>query len=450
MTHTDHLSGPVTRASALQPILVVGFAAAIGLWTLWFVTHLPWLRIEERVSMPLLVGAWFLMFVASGYGLGRARALSVGAGGGVVSALLGLLVLGSKLRPHGVTSGVPDAAVYPSAPLIAIGFLAAGTVLGTLGTLVGSRFSRREGRAEPEWFGRFAWVTCAAAAPLLFVGGLVTSTNSGMAVPDWPNTYGTNMFLYPLGPRASPDVFLEHAHRLFGTLMGCTSIVLTVWAWVSRQSMFSRAMSTALLLFIIVQGVLGGARVLQDSRWMAVFHGVSAQVIFAGLVGLAVHASPAYRSLATLTPPPPARKLRVFATAAMHSLLLQLVFGAMYRHLRSAHVLWTHAGFAFLVLVAALMAGFAACAFAPAFAGHASVRSLRRAGGWLVGVVGLQFALGWAAFMSRGQGVEAANAGAALVRTAHQANGALLLGVTTVVFMMARRASRLESASSRA
>jgi len=447
MSQTGNLSNPGVRGPIVQPILVAGFAAAIGLWTLWFVTHLPWLRIEERVSVPVLVGAWFLMFVASGYGLGRSRALGVGAGGGVVSSLLGLLVLGSKLRPQGVTDGVPDAGVYPSAPLIAIGFLAVGAAVAAIGSLAGSRLSRPETRAEPGWFGRFAWVACAAAAPLLFVGGLVTSTNSGMAVPDWPNTYGTNMFLYPLGPRASPDVFLEHAHRLFGTLMGCTAIVLTAWAWASRQSMFSRAMSTALLLFIIVQGVLGGARVLQDSRWMAVFHGVSAQVIFAGLVGLAVHASPAYGMLATLTPPPPARRLRVFATAAMHTLLLQLVFGAMYRHLRSAHVLWTHAGFAFLVLVAALVAGFAACAFAPAFAGHASVKSLRRTGGWLVGVVGLQFALGWAAFMSRGQGVDAASAAAALVRTSHQANGALLLGVTTVVFMMARRASRLESKS---
>ena len=65
-----------------------------------------------------------------------------------------------------------------------------------------------------------------AVAPLLFVGGLVTSTNSGMAVPDWPNTFGSNMFLYPLGPRAQPDVYLEHSHRLFGTLVGLATLKL--------------------------------------------------------------------------------------------------------------------------------------------------------------------------------------------------------------------------------
>ena len=73
---------------------------------------------------------------------------------------------------------------------------------------------------------RFAAFVVAATAILIFAGGLVTSTGSGLSVPDWPNTFGTNMFLYPLGPRAAPDVFLEHSHRLFGTLVGLSAIAM--------------------------------------------------------------------------------------------------------------------------------------------------------------------------------------------------------------------------------
>src|SRR4029077_11054524 len=82
--------------------------------------------------------------------------------------------------------------------------------------------------AASPWPHRLALLLASATFPLLWVGGLVTSYDAGMAVPDWPTTYGYNLFLYPwqswvLGPW---DLFIEHGHRLFGAAVGLLSIAL--------------------------------------------------------------------------------------------------------------------------------------------------------------------------------------------------------------------------------
>src|SRR3954453_2556847 len=88
------------------------------------------------------------------------------------------------------------------------------------------------------WPHRLAVVLAAATFPLLWVGGLVTTTKAGMAVPDWPSTYGYNLFLYPwetwlYGPG---DLFIEHGHRLFAALVGLLTIVLVVLTWCCGSS----------------------------------------------------------------------------------------------------------------------------------------------------------------------------------------------------------------------
>ncbi|MDX2131675.1 MAG: COX15/CtaA family protein [Planctomycetota bacterium] len=416
----------------------------MGVWVLWFVTHLPWLGIREQISIPAIVGVWFLCFVVAGRNLAHARAWQVGALAGFVSAFTGLAVVGSKLRPQVEGGGPADPSLTPSAPAIVLGFLVFGTVLGLAGAFLGSRFARpAASAANTPWLARFAWVACLAAAPLLFVGGLVTSTDAGMAVPDWPNTYGSNMFLYPLGPRVPANIYLEHAHRLFGTLVGFAAIILTVWVWVSRTSSFVKWWATGLLLFIIAQGLLGAARVLENSRWMAAFHGVSAQVIFAGMVALAVYLSPWYAGLAAGGAQPGARRLRAFATATLHTLFIQLALGAVYRQFRHTHVLWTHAAFATVVLLVAIIAGFAAMSFLKDASDPRPGARVRRAGGALVGVVAVQFVLGWIAFMvTAGQSLDTSSVPQALVRTAHQANGALLIGVVAYLVVIAKQLAR--------
>ncbi|MBI3799408.1 MAG: hypothetical protein HY268_20880 [Deltaproteobacteria bacterium] len=72
---------------------------------------------------------------------------------------------------------------------------------------------------------RLALLTAVATFPLLFVGGLVTSTGAGLAVPDWPTTFGYNMFLYPWSKMVG-GIFYEHSHRLLGSAVGFLTILL--------------------------------------------------------------------------------------------------------------------------------------------------------------------------------------------------------------------------------
>ncbi|MCX5689723.1 MAG: COX15/CtaA family protein, partial [Planctomycetota bacterium] len=342
----------------MAPALVFGFGASVAAWIVWFITHIPWTGLSGPVQTGLVIATWAAGMIlagrsASSPGQGAARGLL----SGVITAMVGLLLLGSKINASG-------GAEKPNALLIVGGFLGFGAALGFVGGLVGSFIRPATTLAAPDWLARFAGVVTCIAAPLLFVGGLVTSTNSGMAVPDWPQSYGMNMFLYPLGT-APTDVFLEHSHRLFGTFLGLGSLTLMIWTVVSEPRRGVKAWAIAIFVFILLQGLLGGIRVTQgnadaaqDNRWLSMFHGVSAQLIFAALVALWVILTPTYKNSSPDPKADGASRLRGISAAAMHSTILQMVFGAMYRHVRSVHALWTHAGFSLLVVIFASLAGF--------------------------------------------------------------------------------------------
>src|SRR5438132_5493893 len=107
------------------------------------------------------------------------------------------------------------------------------------------------------WPHRLAVVTAAAALVLICIGGLVTNTGSALAVPDWPTTFGHNMFLYPWAQMVG-GVFYEHSHRLIGAVVGVLTLALGVALWPSRL----RWLGVAAIVAVIAQGVLGGLRVV--------------------------------------------------------------------------------------------------------------------------------------------------------------------------------------------
>ena len=85
------------------------------------------------------------------------------------------------------------------------------------------------------WLHRIALLTAGATFPLVIMGGIVTSTESGLAVPDWPTSFGYNMFTYPLSEMLKdPKILYEHSHRLMGSLVGLLTIMLFVMLIVSR------------------------------------------------------------------------------------------------------------------------------------------------------------------------------------------------------------------------
>ena len=109
------------------------------------------------------------------------------------------------------------------------------------------------------WLHRFAVLTVLATLALLGIGGLVTSHGAGMAVPDWPNTYGYNMFLFPPSKWVG-GIFYEHSHRLVASGVGLLTTILAVWLWLRESRAWLRWLGVIAFFGVVFQGLLGGAR----------------------------------------------------------------------------------------------------------------------------------------------------------------------------------------------
>jgi len=289
-----------------------------------------------------------------------------------------------------------------------------------------------------------------AVFPLIWVGGLVTSYNAGMAVPDWPSTYGYNLFLYPwqtwiFGPW---DLFIEHGHRLLGALTGLLTIGLAVVIYGCDGRKWMRWMGVLAIAGVVGQGVLGGMRVLMDQRSLAKLHGCSGPLFFAFSVSLVVLTSSWWRQA---QPEKTFRGSTVwFAWLLVAASFGQLVLGANIRHITShvshqvyAGYVTSHVTLAILLLV--MTGGFLAwiCLI------HRDVVWLIRRVALLLGLLGVQFGLGLATWLSKygtpwasewNVTLQASGWGAAMLATAHVAMGSLILALATSV---ALRASRL-------
>jgi cytochrome c oxidase assembly protein subunit 15 len=183
------------------------------------------------------------------------------------------------------------------------------------------------------WPHRLAVALALVTFPLIWVGGLVTTYDAGMAVPDWPGTYGYNLLLYPWQSwLAAPwDLFIEHGHRLLGSLAGLVAIALVVTVLLTDQRRWLIAASLGALALVIAQGILGGARVLLDERLAALVHGCVGPLFFAYVGALAVSTSRWWNETMPVESPAGQRLLRAAAFAAGLA-YVQLVLGAVLRH----------------------------------------------------------------------------------------------------------------------
>jgi cytochrome c oxidase assembly protein subunit 15 len=181
-----------------------------------------------------------------------------------------------------------------------------------------------------------AMLTTFATFLLIFMGGLVTSHQAGMSVPDWPNSYGYNMFLFP--PRLwIGGILYEHTHRLMATVVGCLAIGLVVIAFRSRSvGRRERWLAMAVLGAVIIQGVLGGLRVIWVKLDLAIVHACVAQAFFCLAAFTALSSSRWWNDPDRVRPERSnGRGLVMLGFATVGVIYLQLIVGAMMRHFQA-------------------------------------------------------------------------------------------------------------------
>jgi cytochrome c oxidase assembly protein subunit 15 len=179
----------------------------------------------------------------------------------------------------------------------------------------------------------FAALVAAATGILIFAGGLVTSTESGLSVPDWPNTYGYFMFFFPLEKMVG-GIRFEHTHRLIASTVGFLILVLAIWFWRAEPRAWVRRLGYIALAAVITQGILGGITVL----WylpdpISISHASLAQIVFCLTVAIALVTSRGWTSgYAAAGPAPDDRILQRIAAITTGVIFLQIVVGATMRH----------------------------------------------------------------------------------------------------------------------
>ena len=273
------------------------------------------------------------------------------------------------------------------------------------------------------WLHRIARLTAGATFLLIVIGGIVTSTDSGLAVPDWPTTFGYNMFLYPLSEMVG-GILYEHSHRLMGSLVGILTIALLVLILAKDSRKWLKWLGLAALIAVIVQGVLGGLRVTQINRNFAIVHACLAQAFFALLCGIAWFTSRNWWQHKTETAirPDEVASLRRLSLITTCLIYVQLIFGAILRHTGSR--LDAHLIFAFLVALHVFLLARRMLAMDSKASGIGQSMPLL-----LLGLLVVQLMLGTGAFFAKltAFGETFATALTVTITTAHVAVGALML-----------------------
>lgn len=287
---------------------------------------------------------------------------------------------------------------------------------------------------------------------LIIAGGLVTSNNAGLAVPDWPTSFGS---IYKI-PRMVGGVKFEHGHRMIAEFIGLLTIVVAIWTWRIDQRRWMRGLTLGAVAGVVFQGVLGGLTVLNFlPPAISTAHAAVGQTMFCVLAAIAV-----FTSRSWLQEPKQRITKKEAAPLLRHCwmligiLYLQLILGAAFRHVwtkwgptaanrwpahKIIHIfLYPHIVNALLVSALALYVG------VRAISKHSNIPNLRRPALALLVLLVCQLLLGISAYITRViWGVDELQPTASLVATtvAHMGIGALMLAFTVIVTIQTYRYS---------
>lgn len=287
------------------------------------------------------------------------------------------------------------------------------------------------------WHHRYVKLVTACTVLLIAAGGMVTSTGSGLSVPDWPTSYGWNMFTFPVNKWVG-GIRYEHSHRLIASTVGFLTIILAAWTWWVEPRRGVRRLAFAALGVVIVQGLLGGLTVLFFlPAPVSIAHAGLAQIFFCLTLTLAVVTSPRWRHALSPADDPMLRRVALTTTLLVYT---QILLGATMRHTQAGLAIpdfpWAfgqvlppvwNAGVAihFAHRIGALVVTLAILATAGhVLYHHGRHRELARPAVFLVFLVAMQVTLGAFVIWSAKDPV---------INTAHVVNGALVLGTSLVL-----------------
>ncbi len=294
------------------------------------------------------------------------------------------------------------------------------------------------------WLHRYAKLVAASTVLLIAAGGMVTSTGSGLSVPDWPNTYGWFMFSFPMDKWVG-GIRYEHSHRLIASTVGLLTVILALWTWRVEPRAWVRRLGFAALGTVVLQGLLGGLTVLLLlPPPVSIGHAGLAQIFFCITLTLALVTSPSW--LTSSAPPVDDVRLRTAATATTLMVYTQILLGATMRH--------TGAGLAIPTFPLAF-----GHVLPPVWSAAISIHFAHRVGAlFIVGAVFTTVGRVWLHHRDRGELVRPATLLAVLVcsqatlgalvvlsglnpviNTAHVVNGALVLGASLILTLRASR-----------
>lgn len=237
-----------------------------------------------------------------------------------------------------------------------------------------------------------AWTVVLVALLPITMGAFVTTLKAGMAFADWPSSDGHAMLLYPwFRDLANPDKFTEHGHRLAGVLIGLCSIGLFVLALLKDGRSWVQRYAGGILLAVIAQGLLGGARVLLDRQTLAMLHSITGALFFCLCILFLVLTGRRWAGLQSESD----RRLSLVSLAVVCVLPLavfaQYLLGSSFRHLHT--LLHEHIAGAVLV--------FGLGCWAAAALWRTDSGSLRRCGALVAASLLLQIGLGLGAYVTR-------------------------------------------------
>ena len=424
------------QASPRGSLLALGFGTSVVMWATAYVGLSP----LSRVPIWLLLALLSVYLVGSGYLL-----LRLSGGGAKRTAKLGLTLTGinflivASLNGRETTTGaIVDGLMWIG------GFAIVSIALCCLGGLLAGRRAAAKS-PEIDWTQVFSWIVALTTLPLLLSGGIVTGLEAGMAVPDWLTTFDYPMIFYPMVKmQENSSIYAEHFHRLWGLLVGLSVLTLFVHIQVTDRRAWVKGIMIVVLLSVIIQGILGGTRVTENNLMLAIVHGVFGQLVFATIVALTAITSNLWKSGSQPVIHETADTDRRLTMMLPILLILQLILGALYRHLNdgadlakvaATSLLYLHIIMAVIVTVGVIFTA------GRAWGIHAKLPVLPRIGKALLILVCLQLLLGGGAMIvvltRSGEGeipiLEV------IITTAHQTTGALLLAFSILLAVWVRR-----------